>query len=145
MGLRLPQLLARQFVGQILLGDIMAGIVMRIEVAVVITQVSHQFGGSVAQVQRHGLVAGAAHEVERTVDAEIGAVALLARGEINRSLGKGYAALGPSYLVDGVEGGIGKQQGVGIGKSDVLRSTNNESACDELWVLVFFNYVGKLV
>ena len=58
MWLRLPQLSPGQCIGHILLFDIMPGEVMRIKITVMIAEVCHQLGGSIAQVERHRLVAG---------------------------------------------------------------------------------------
>ena len=121
----------------------MAGIIVGIEIAIVIAKVGHELGGGIAQMERHGLIAGATHEVECLVDGEIGTVALLARSQINRCLGKRNPALGPPYLVDGIECGIGKQEGIGIGKSDVLGGTNHKATGYELRVLASLNHACK--
>ena len=101
----------------------MAGIIVRIEIAVVITQVGHQFCGGIAQMQRHWLITCATHEVESLVDGKIGTVALLACGKIDGGLGERYPTLRPTNLIDGIKGGICKQEGVGIGKTNVLGCT----------------------
>ena len=101
----------------------MAGIIVRIEIAVVITQVGHQFGGGIAQMQRHGLIAGATNKVESLVDGKICTVALLACGKIDGGFGERYPALRPTNLIDSIKGCICKQEGVGIGKTNILGCT----------------------
>ena len=74
-----------------------------------ITQFGHQFGGSIAQVQRHGCVTRLLHELQGVVYRHIGAIALGRRSKVNGTLAQRYAALGPAYLVDDVKCGIGQQ------------------------------------
>ena len=108
---------------------------MGILVAVVIAEVGHELGGRVAQMERHGQVARLPDEGQCGVDAQIGRVALGARGQIDGGLGQRYAALGPPYLRHRVEGRVGQQQGIGVGQSDVFGRTDHQPAGNEFRVL----------
>ena len=143
--LTVPETFVDEGIGQILLGREMDGIVVRILVAVVITQVFHQLRGGIADGQRHGLVAGATDELEGGIDTEIGAVALGRGGQIDRCLGQGDAPLRPADLHHGIEGGVGEQKGIGICQADVLGSADDKSAGDELRVFPTLDHTCKPV
>ena len=81
----MPDALGSQSVGHILLLHEVARIVVSIAIAVVIAKVSHEFGGGIAQMQRHGLVAGVPHQLQGLVDGQIGRIALWACGKIGRA------------------------------------------------------------
>ena len=132
--LSVPQTFVHQCIGEILLGRKVAGEVVRILIAIVIPQLLHQFCRRITDGQRHRLVACAPHEFKGSVHTEIGTVALRRGGQIDRRLCQWDAAFGPADLHHGVEGGIGQQQGVGIGQSDILCGTDHETAGDELRV-----------
>lgn len=102
------------------MGCEIAWIVVRVFISVVITQALHELCGSIAQMQRHGLIAGLLHQRQGIVDSFVCRIALGACGEIYHSLSQRNASLGPTYLHYGIKGGIGKQQGVWIGKSYVF-------------------------
>ena len=68
----MPDALGSQSVGHILLLHEVARIVVSIAIAVVIAKVSHEFGGGIAQMQRHGLVAGVPHQLQGLVNGQIG-------------------------------------------------------------------------
>ena len=116
----------------------MAGIIVRIFIAVVIAQVLHQFGRRIADMQRHRQIAGLLHGGDGIVDAQVGTVALGTSGKIHHRLGKGDSRLGPSYLHHRIEGGIRQQQGVGIRQSHILARTDYHSAGNELRVFASF-------
>ena len=94
-------------------------------------------------MERHRLIACAPHEVESLIDGEISAVALLACSKIDGCLGEWYSSLGPSYLVDRIEGGIGKKKGIGIGQADIFGRTNHQSAGNKLRVLASLYHTSK--
>lgn len=121
----------------------MTGIIVGIKITIMIPQVGHQFGGGIAQMQRYRLVAGATHEVEGLVDGKIGTVALLACGQIDGCLGERYPAFRPTNLIDCIKGGICQQEGVGIGKTNVLGCTYHKTTGYKLWVLTTLNHTSK--
>ena len=87
-------------------------------------------------MERHGTVRRVVFdEGERLVDSHVGRVALGRRGQIDRRFGQRNAGLGHTDLVHRIEAGIGQQQGVGIGQSDVLRGENHQPAGDEAGLL----------
>ena len=130
----MPQAFVLQVVGHVLLRGEVTLVVVRIFVAVAVAEVFHERRRSVAQVQGYGQVAGLAHLGESVVDAEVGRVALGRCGEIDARLCQCDACLGPANLHDGVEGGIGEQQCVGVGESDVLGGRDDHAAGNELRV-----------
>ena len=129
-----PEPLGHERIGQILLGNEMPRIVMRILIAIAVAQVLHQLRGSVAQMQGDRLIARLAHHGERLVNAQIGRVALRRGGQIDRGLCQGYAPFGPAYLHDRIEGGIGQQQRIGIGQTNVFGCRDDQPAGNELRV-----------
>ena len=74
--LRMPELSAYCFVGQVLLTDKVTGIVVCILVLLAIVELLHQLGGSIAQVQWYGQVAGLTYIGECLVYSQVGRVAL---------------------------------------------------------------------
>ena len=126
--LRMPDAAVFQVVGQELLADEIAGIVVGVFIVAAVTELFHQFGGGVAQVQGNGQVACLPHQFEGVVDGHVGGVALGTGGEVDGSLRQRDASFRPAYFHDGVEAGIGQQQGVGVRQSDVLGSGNDETA-----------------
>ena len=130
----MPEPQVPEIVREILLGREVAGIVVRIFIAIMVSEFSHELGGRIAQWQGHGLVATLSDLFQGCVDTHVSRVALRARSQVDRSLGQRYASLRPSYLHHHVEGGVGQQQGVGIGQSDVLSSRDDQTAGDELRV-----------
>ena len=132
--LSVPQTFVHQCIGEILLGRKVAGEVVRILIAIMIAQLFHQFCRCITDRQRHRLVASAPHERKGCVHTQIGTVALRRGGQIDRCLCQWDATFGPAYLHHGVEGGIGQQQGVGIGQADILSGTDHQTAGDELRV-----------
>ena len=101
---------------------------MGVFIVAAVTELFHQFGGGVAQVQGNGQVACLPHQFEGVVDGHVGGVALGTGGEVDGSLRQRDASFRPAYFHDGVEAGIGQQQGVGVRQSDVLGSGNDETA-----------------
>ena len=140
-----PQAFALQTVGHVLLRYEVARIVVGVFVAVVVAEVGHQFRRRVAQVQRHGTVAGALDEGQGLGYPVVGRVALRARGKVDGGFGQRYAPLGPAYLAYGVEGGVGQQQGVGVGQAYVLCRAYHEPARYELRVLAPFYHARQPV
>ena len=106
--LRMPDAAVFQVVGQELLADEIAGIVVGVFIV--------------------GQVACLPHQFEGVVDGHVGGVALGTGGEVDGSLRQRDASFRPAYFHDGVEAGIGQQQGVGVCQSDVLGSGNDETA-----------------
>ena len=108
---------------------------MRVIVSVTVSEILHKSGGSVTQMERHRKIACTPHYVKCGADAHIRRIALRACGKIDSSLSQRYTAFRPPYLCDGVEGCVGKKQGVGIGKPDVLSRAYDQAAGNELGVL----------
>lgn len=132
--MRMPEACAFQFFGQVVLVDKMSWEVVGIFIVGTIAQFFHQFGGCVAQMERHGEVASLVHVGKRLVNCEIGTITLLAGGEIDGTFAQRDASLGPAYLIDDVEGGIGEQQSIGIGEANIFSSEDAQAAGDELGV-----------
>ena len=72
--LRMPDAAVFQVVGQELLADEIAGIVVGVFIVAAVTELFHQFGGGVAQVQGNGQVACLPHQFEGVVDGHVGGV-----------------------------------------------------------------------
>ena len=100
-----------------------------------ITEILHQRRRSITQMQRHGLIAGLAHQSQSVVNAAVSRIALRACGKIDHSLSKRNASFRPSYLHNGVKGGICQQKRIRIGKSDVLSRTYHYASGYELRIL----------
>ena len=113
----------------------MAGVIVRVLVTVAVAEVLHQLRRRIAQMERDGEVAGAAHQLQGFIDGFVGGVVLLRPCQVDHRLGQRDASLGPSDLRHGIEGGVRQQEGVGIRQSDVLRRTDDDPPGDELRVL----------
>ena len=85
-------------------------------------------------MQRHRCIARLLHIGQRRIDGVVGRVGLGRRGQIDGGLSQWDAPFRPTDLGHGVESGIGQQQGVGIGQTDIFGGTDHEAACDELGV-----------
>ena len=131
----MPETGLHQLVGQVLLLHEVAREVVAVLIAVAVAQLLHQAGGSIAQMQRHRQVARLLHLRERLGNAHVGRIALGRSGQIHRSFGQRNAPLGPANLHHRIKRSIGQQQRVGIGQTDVLRGTDDQSAGYELRVL----------
>ena len=137
--LGVPDLGMVQFLGHVLLHDEMSREVVGVAVIFSVSQLLHQPGRGVAQVQGNGSVACLVHEGQRVVNGEVGAVALGAGGQVDGAFAQGDAPLGPPDLVDDVKCRVGQQQGVGVGQADVLGREDAQAAGDELRVLAAGN------
>ena len=126
-----PQTAVFQLVGQKLLLDEVTGIIVRILIIVSITQLFHQFGRCIAQVQGYGQITGLAYKLQGIVDGHVGGVALRACGKINGGFSQRDTSFGPTHFHYGVETRIGNQQGVRVCQSHVFRSGNDKTAGDE--------------
>ena len=118
-------------VGQILLVDKVAGVVVGILVVFAVVEFFHQLGGCVAQMQRDGQVAGFTHGGQSLVDGHVGRVALGRTGQVDSGLGHDDAAFGPPDVLHGIETGVGQQQGVGVGQAYIFRGRDNQPPGDE--------------
>ena len=83
-------------------------------------------------MQRHWKITSFSYLCQGCVDAKVSTVALRTRRQINHSLCQGNACFGPTYLHYCVEGGIGKQKGIGIRQSYILAGTDDDSSGDKL-------------
>ena len=117
----MPDALLLHGIGQILLIDKMSLKIMGIFVILAISQLVHQFGRSIAQMQRHGQVSRLLHHLQGRVDGIVGRIAFRACRQIDGSLGQRYASFGPAYLGEGIKAGVGYQLGIGIGQTYILR------------------------
>ena len=108
-----------------------------------IAQIFHQLRGSIADRQRHRLVACGAHQRQGGIDAQVGTVALRRGGQIDSRLGQRDSPFGPSYLHHRVEGGIGQQQRIGIRQTDIFRGTNHQSSGNKLRVFPTLDHAGE--
>ena len=138
-----PQTAVFQLVGQKLLLDEVPGIIVRILIIVSITQLFHQFGRCIAQVQGYGQIAGLAYKFQGIVDGHVGGVTLRACGEVNGGFRQRDASFGPTHFHYGVETRIGNQQGVRVCQSHVFRSGNDEAAGDECGIFSGFHHAGQ--
>ena len=145
MGLCVPETGIGGFVGQELLLYEVVGEIVCVFVAVVIAEFCHEFGWGVADGQGNRQVACLLHVLKGCVDGEIGGVALGTRGEIDGGFCQWYASFGHTDFRHGIETGVGKKKGVGIGESDVLGCADDESASNEQWVFTSFNHAGEVV
>ena len=84
--LRVPDAAVFQIVGQELLADEVAGIIMGIFIVVAVAELFHQLGRGVSQMQGDGQVTCLSHQFEGIVDGHIGRVAFGTGGEVNLSL-----------------------------------------------------------
>ena len=94
-------------------------------------------------MQRHGQIAGLFHKLQCIVDSHICRIALRRGGEIDGTLGKGYAAFGPPYLLYGFKCGIGKKQRIGIGEPYIFACRYHQSAGYKLGVFASGYKSGK--
>ena len=83
-------------------------------------------------MQRHRQITCLFYQLQRTINSIICRIAFRRCGKIHTSLSKGNASLRPSYLHHCIKSSIGKQQSIRIGKSYILRRTDNQSARNEL-------------
>ena len=67
----MPYTSVREFVGHVLLPNEMSRKIMRVLVSVAVAEIFHEFGGSIAQMERHGQVAGTPHCLKGVVDAVV--------------------------------------------------------------------------
>ncbi len=130
----IPQPCAADGVGHELLAHEVAGIVVGVEIVGAVAEFFHERCGGVAQMQGHGEVAAALYFGQGCGNAYVGGVALGACGEIDGAFGKWDAAFGHAYLMQGVEGGVGQEQGVGVGEAYVFGCEDDEATCYELGV-----------
>lgn len=98
----------------------MSGIVVGIFVAVRITQVFHEFGWSVAKIERHTLELVFLRFLKGLLDGKIGSVALRGGGEIDCHLGKRNPCFRHTDLMHDLEACVCKKKRVRIGESDIL-------------------------
>ena len=124
----------------VLLSDEMLGIVMGIVIIGAVVERFHQFGRRIAQVQRHWGVAGLLHIGQSGVNGVVGRVGFGRCGEIDGGFGQRDAPFRPADLVYRIKRGVGQQQGVGIGQTDVLGRADHETARDELGVFAAGNH-----
>ena len=118
---------------------------MRIDIAIVIAQLFHELGGRIAQMKRHVQIARGAHIFQGGIDAHVGRIALLTRGQINRGLSQRDTPLGPTYFLHSIKGCVGDEQRVGIGQTNVLGGRNNQTARNKFRVLAAFYQTGQPV
>ena len=139
VGLWMPEVGASQLLREIVLLHKMPWKVVSIFVIGAITQLLHQLGGGITQVQRHGQVASLVNTGKCLVDSKVSAITLLASGKVDGTLTQRDAPFGPPYLVNHIEGGIGKKQGIGVGEAYILGGTDAQAASYELGVLATSN------
>ena len=121
----------------------MAGIIVGIFVTVRISQLLHQLGGGVAQMEGHRQVARPAHKSQGFVDGKVGRIALGAGGQVDGAFGQGDAPFGPTYLHHGIEGGIGQQEGVGVGQAYILCRADDQTTGDKGGVFPTLHHTGQ--
>lgn len=105
----MPEAEIRDGIGQELLADEVAGVVVSVKVALAVAHLFHQRGRRVAQMQGYGQVAAVADLLQCRIDRLIGGVGFRGRGEVDGALGQWNPALGHPDFGDGVEGGVGQQ------------------------------------
>ena len=118
---------------------------MGILVVLAIAQLLHEFGGRIAQMQRHGGVTRLVDQCQCLVDGQIGTVALGRRSQIDGTLAERNASLGPADLADDIKCGVGQEQSVGVGQTDVLGRTDAQPPGNELGVLAAGDEPGQPV
>ena len=76
--------------------------VMGITVSLVVSQVFHQFGGGIAQMQGNRGVVATVHQAQSGINGHIGGIALGTCGEVYGTLRQDNPGFGHAYLVDSV-------------------------------------------
>ena len=96
-------------------------------------------------MQGDGEVARFAYQFQGIVDGHVGGVALGTGGEVYGGFCQGDTSFGPSHFHQRVEAGVGKQQRVGVGQSDVFGGGDDEAAGYEGRVLTAFYHACQPV
>ena len=115
-------------VGKVVLGHKMPGMVVGIHVLRAVPQIFHRSGRGVAQMQRHRCLGCGFRSRHRRIHGQIRRVAFGRRGQVNNALTQGNAGLGHAQFLDGIKRGVGQNQGIGVGVSNVFRSGNNQAS-----------------
>ena len=110
-----------------------------------ITDLFHQFGRGIPDLQRHGQVAAAPYLFERPLDGHIGSIAFGRCGQVDGRLRQDDPAFGHADPVHRIEAGGGQQQGVGVGIADILRCQDDHPAGDEQRVFAPFDHARQPV
>ena len=127
---------------ELLIHEIMFEIV-GILVTLVVTELLHQLGRGVADVHRHGQVAGLLDERDGVVNGHVGGIALGRRSQIHSGLRQHDARFRHPDDIHRLEAVVGQQQRVGVGVANVLGSEDNHASGDEERVLAGHEHTGQ--
>ena len=138
----MPEMLVLGTIRKVLLVDEIAIEVVGVLVAFMVTELLHEFGGCVSQMQWHRQVSTLPHKLQSVIYCHVCRVALGACREIDGSLGQRDSTFRHSDFVDSVECRIGEQQSVGVGKADVLTGRDDQPSRDKKGVFPTLNHAG---
>lgn len=136
-------------IGHIRLGDVafievVGVVVLKVGVGGVVGA-GDFFAGLGAEVGRDGEGATAFDIGDGGIEGGVGAVGFWGGGEVNGGVGERDAAFGHAEEIEGLLGGEGDSQGVGIGESDVFAGGDDEAAGDKAWVFSGAEHFGQPV
>ena len=121
----------------------MSGVVMTVLVAFAVAET---FGAGVMRIPQmfgHGQSAARAHVLQRRINGQDAAVALMGSGDVESGLGDRNARFRPADELGGLMGRIRQHQRHGIGQAHIFRRTNDDSPSDEARVFSGFNHFGQ--
>jgi hypothetical protein len=93
---------------------------MAILIPFAIIHILHQLRWCITDRKGHRQISKVPHRCLGGADSYRRRIAFRRRGQVGRKLGKYQVRFGLTYFVHGIETGIGQQQGIGIGITDVL-------------------------
>ena len=120
----------------------MSFVVVRILISIAISQVLHQLGRRITQMERHRQIASLAHQLYRSIDGFISRVVLLRTSEVDHRLSQGYPPFGPTNLRHSIKGRIGQKKRIRISQSDVFCRTDDDSSRNKLRVFASFYHTS---
>ena len=123
----LVEALARHLAGHVLLFDPTRIGVVRILVALAVTERLRARIVRVAQVRGHGAGRQAAHRLQRGAEGGDDAVRLRREREVDHGVREVDAGFGKADELDGPRRGVGDEQRVRIGHTDVLGREDHEA------------------
>ena len=129
--------------GQVLLGDPVVAIGVRVEIALAVAK-AFVVAVAVLEMIGHAAVRLRAHLLQRIEEGK-GGVGLLGRGQIERGRGQVEAAFGHAHLLEGLGAGVDHLDGVGVGHAHILAGEDQHAAEDEARRLAGIDHLGHPV
>src|SRR5690606_2915965 len=136
---------AHEVIGRVLLGDHAVRGVVRVAVALAVTEALRAGVVGVAQVGGHALSAPGAHVGDRGIQRLVGGVGLRGGGDVDHGLGERDPTLGHAEHLHGLHRGDRDLEGGGIGHPHLLARGDDDAAGDESRVLPRLDHAGEIV